>query len=203
MQRFVPAGSSVLEIGSGPGAISCLLARRLGCRVIGVDVDPQAVHYAQGLAEFIDCPAEFVMGSAFELPFAEGSFDVAFSTGVVEHWPEDLTRLSIAEHARIVKPAGRVIVAVPNLLNLPLTYHKWRAGEDFIAYPERSYTRWSLKALLARHGLCPIAMSGFAPSVSVEWYIWKGLPIRWLDRIRSDWLMSLIGYEVIAVGLKE
>lgn len=200
--RFIPERTRTLEIGSGPGAITALLAKLRGCRSIGLDISEEAVRYAQGLARFIGSKAEFVRGDAFRLPFSDNSFDVVFSTGVIEHWPEKQTFSSVKEHARVVKPGGLVIISVPNLLNLPLTYHKIRTGKRFHAYPERSYTIWGLRSLVRKAGLTPLTCSGFAPSISLEWYIWAGLKLPWLDNLRCDWLMALIGYEVLVVAKK-
>ena len=111
----------------------------------------------------------------------------------------------VLEHVRVCKPGGRVIISVPNLFNLPLTYYRWRTGKNFPAYPERGYTVWGLSRLMQDCGLQPVKYDGFAPTIGLEWYIWKPLKLRWLDRLiaRSSKLSSLLGDECLVVGVKK
>src|SRR5919205_1053113 len=44
------------------------------------------------------------------LPFAEGSFDKAFSLDVLEHFPRDVIDAYLAETARVLRPGGRFFV---------------------------------------------------------------------------------------------
>src|ERR1700722_14035983 len=80
--RFV-TGKTVLDIASGEGFGSAYLARSAG-RVIGVDVDPEAVRHAAG--KYIRPNLEFRCGSAEVIPL-EGSqlLDVVVSFETIEH----------------------------------------------------------------------------------------------------------------------
>jgi ubiquinone/menaquinone biosynthesis C-methylase UbiE len=44
------------------------------------------------------------------LPFADGSFDKAFSIDVLEHFPRDVIDAYLAETARVLRPGGRLLV---------------------------------------------------------------------------------------------
>jgi ubiquinone/menaquinone biosynthesis C-methylase UbiE len=47
---------------------------------------------------------------ARRLPFADGSFDKAFSIDVLEHFPRDVIDSYLAETARVLRPGGRLLV---------------------------------------------------------------------------------------------
>jgi 2-polyprenyl-3-methyl-5-hydroxy-6-metoxy-1,4-benzoquinol methylase len=51
-----------------------------------------------------------------DLPFADHSFDVVLCTEVLEHVPDPA--VVVAELARVTKPGGRVIVSIPNEVNI-------------------------------------------------------------------------------------
>jgi demethylmenaquinone methyltransferase/2-methoxy-6-polyprenyl-1,4-benzoquinol methylase len=54
----------------------------------------------------------FYRGDAERLPFADGSFDVIWSSGSIEYWPNPVDALS--EFRRVVEPGGRVLVVGPD-----------------------------------------------------------------------------------------
>ena len=74
----------VLDIGSGLGGPARYLAKVWGCRVTGIDLTAEFVATAieltrrTGLSDRVD----FKQGSALDLPFADGSFDLAWSQNV-------------------------------------------------------------------------------------------------------------------------
>lgn len=102
-------GDAVLDIGCGAG-FDLLCAARLvgpGGRVCGIDLTPEmAVRARQNLAEAGLPHIEIREGAAEELPFADGSFDLVISNGVLNLSP-DKGRL-FAEIHRVLKPGGRL-----------------------------------------------------------------------------------------------
>ena len=99
------APGRVLEVGGGPGELAARLQNELSCEVVMVDVSPRMVELAAGRG--VDARIADVQ----ELPFADGSFDVAVAAWMLYHVP-DLDR-ALAELARVLRPAGR-LVAVTN-----------------------------------------------------------------------------------------
>ena len=51
------------------------------------------------------------IGDAENLPFPDGTFDAAWSSGSIEYWPNPIETLS--EIRRIVKPSGKVLIVGP------------------------------------------------------------------------------------------
>jgi 2-polyprenyl-3-methyl-5-hydroxy-6-metoxy-1,4-benzoquinol methylase len=201
-RAHVPNGARVLEIGCGSGRLTVLAARDCAAHCVGLDITVDATRYARLVARAAGVEAGIVRGDGLRLPFADGSFDCVLSDGVIEHFGRRIPMI-VQEHARVCRPGGRVVISTPNLFHLLLTYHKWRTGPRFLAYPERSFTRPGLARLLRNAGLRPVAYSGFTPSAPFEWFL-PGHPSR-LRRI-DDWFgagwLSWIGYQVIVVAEK-
>jgi SAM-dependent methyltransferase len=98
------AKSLVLDIGCGPGRVLGFLAGR-GVRCIGLDRSPVSV----GLAvERYHRPG--VVGDNLRLPFADSTADVIISDGVIHHTEDP--RAAFLENCRILKPGGRMYLAV-------------------------------------------------------------------------------------------
>lgn len=103
---------SIVEIGCGSGALLRRIARRTNARrVTGLDVNQFLLGEAQALAQSENLAErlEFRKGSAEAIPFADGEFDIAFSSTVMEEVDADKM---LAEMVRITRPGGRVVVIV-------------------------------------------------------------------------------------------
>ena len=104
----------VLEIGLGQGADSEQLVRR-GARWSGVDLTPESIERVRTRFLLKNLPLdELKRGSALDLPFADHSFDIVFSHGVLHHIPD--IRKAQSEIARVLKPGGELIM---------MMYAKW------------------------------------------------------------------------------
>ncbi len=101
----------VLEIGSGAGGHSALF-RRYGAHVTAVDITPERVistaRKLQLLEDVTPGDGLAIRGNAETLPFAEGSFDLVYSNGVLHHTPD--TQGAVAEVLRVLKPGGQAVV---------------------------------------------------------------------------------------------
>lgn len=99
----------VLDVGCGAGYGSAELALTASA-VTGIDVSADAVAYAS--EHYVRPNLQFQPGSAADLPFADGSFDLVVAFEVIEHL-SDWAQL-IAEARRVLAPGGQFVVSTPN-----------------------------------------------------------------------------------------
>jgi len=94
------ATSRVLEVGCGSGGPAVDLSRTVGCRVVGIDVNPAGVENATALATRA--------GVAERAEFRDdGSFDAIVSNDAMCHVPARAHAL--AECRRVLRPGGRML----------------------------------------------------------------------------------------------
>ncbi len=104
-------GDQLLDIGSGLGGPARMIAKRAGARVSGVDVTPEFVEAAVELSELTGMAGktDFRVANALDLPFADGSFDAAYTHNVAMSVADKKT--FYAEARRIVRSGGRFVAA--------------------------------------------------------------------------------------------
>lgn len=100
-------GLRVLEIGCGLGTDGAQFARA-GANYTGVDLTQAAVELARKCFEVFDLPGEFRTADAERLDFADASFDLVYSHGVLHHTPD--TARAVGEVHRVLRPGGRAVV---------------------------------------------------------------------------------------------
>ncbi len=134
----------ILDVGCS-AAFFLKLAKDRGWRVQGVEVAEWAAKYS---TETLGVPV--FQGMLHEAKFPDASFDVAFSSHVVEHVqrPETL----IEEMKRVIRPGGAIVITVPTQFRSP-TYLFWHRfyGEG----PPRHvsfFNRKSLEKMLEGRG---------------------------------------------------
>jgi ubiquinone/menaquinone biosynthesis C-methylase UbiE len=103
----ITANISVLDVGSGVGGPARFLAATYGCRVTGLDLSEPFVDAARYLTERTGQSGQvsFETGSALELPFDDGRFDVVLLQHVAMNI-SDRARL-YREIRRVLKPGGK------------------------------------------------------------------------------------------------
>ncbi len=122
----VQPGERVLEVGCGTGVLCRWLAGETGRNnpIVGMDVNAFFLREAAEIArrEGLENVVSFREGSAEALPFEDNSFDVAFSSTVIQRVNADLM---LPEMVRVTKPGGRIAVLghahdMNRWINLPL-----------------------------------------------------------------------------------
>lgn len=108
-------GSEVLEIGCGRSPWLPYLARAIGCRISGIEIEPYASRLARANLAGVGVEGQIYCRDGFDPHQNEdlwGRFDLVYSIGVIEHLEsvsEKLQRL-----ACLLKPGGRLLSLVPN-----------------------------------------------------------------------------------------
>jgi SAM-dependent methyltransferase len=137
-------GKRVLEIGLGQGAESEGLVRR-GARWTGIDLTAEAVHRVSLRLELHGLPYEGIaQASATAMPFADDSFDLVFSHGVLHHIPDIIA--AQAEISRVLRPGGRLVAMLyaRRSLDYLVAINVVRRAAILAAWPVRRHVRGGL-----------------------------------------------------------
>ena len=105
-------GERVLDLGSGAGTDSLVAVQMVGSEgsVTGIDMTAEMLEKARAAAIELGADnVEFVEGEVERLPFADGSFDVVISNGVIDLVPDKDAVFS--EIHRVLRPGGRIQIA--------------------------------------------------------------------------------------------
>lgn len=102
--------SSVLDVGTGPGALAVEIARRADTHVVGVDLAPEMLATAgrRAAEAGVTARVRFVVADAAQLPMPDSSVDLVVSSLSLHHWADPAAIL--AELHRVVRPGGSVIL---------------------------------------------------------------------------------------------
>jgi ubiquinone/menaquinone biosynthesis C-methylase UbiE len=101
-------GLRVLEIGPGGGGHAALFAR-YGANMTTLDITPsRAVSTALKLSNVGDKKGFSCQGDSENLPFADNTFDIVYSNGVLHHTIS--TKKAVEEVYRVLKPGGKTVL---------------------------------------------------------------------------------------------
>jgi SAM-dependent methyltransferase len=98
---------NVLEVGCGLGTDGAQFAKA-GAKYTGIDLTDAAVGLAKRRFELFDLPGSFRVADAERLSFANNSFDIVYSHGVLHHTPN--TAAAVQEIHRVLRPGGKAVV---------------------------------------------------------------------------------------------
>ena len=111
IRPYLAPGMKVLDCGCGPGAISVGLAEAVGPagHVTGVDFGESQIAVAKARST---PNLTFRVGSVYELPFEDSTFDLVFSHALFEHLADAIR--GVTEIRRILRPGGLAGLCSPD-----------------------------------------------------------------------------------------
>ena len=128
------AGQSVVDLGTGTGALARGFARR-GCRVVGIDPAKPLLQQARLVDAAEGIRIDYRVAHAEDTGLPSQSVDVV-SAGQCWHWFDRVR--ATAEVARILQPEGRLVIA--HFDWIPLTGNVVQATEALIASHNPAWT---------------------------------------------------------------
>ncbi len=111
VDRALPrAGEAVLDIACGTGVVARLAARRMAEGLVaGLDLNRGMLAVARTLPSE-GAQIDWIEGSALDLPFPEGKFDLVLCQLGLQFFPDQ--GRSLREMRRVLSPSGRVALSV-------------------------------------------------------------------------------------------
>ena len=177
------ASVSVFEMGAGGSRVLPYVGSKFDCKVFGSDFSLSGCKLLganlalQGLHQAAVCE------DLFQSSVLPDAFDLVFSSGLIEHF--DDTRAVVAEHVRLLRPGGRLVLIVPNLegvqgmiwkrLARPLWERHWVFGPEFLAGILKDLKLESIEFGYLGSFFIHIGMGD-------DWTVVKSWP-RWLQRL--------------------
>lgn len=131
-------GESVLDIACGTGVVARMAEQRghVG-RLVGVDLNTAMLEIARTKSSAV----EWIEGSALNLPFGAGIFDVVLCQLGLQFFPD--RALALREMARVLKPGGRTGLSVYSAIDQTPGAHAFVQALDRYLGPESSRTKRS------------------------------------------------------------
>jgi ubiquinone/menaquinone biosynthesis C-methylase UbiE len=142
----------ILEVGAGTGRDSLFMAED-GAELVMLDYSMNSLRLIKQAAG--DAARVSILGgNAFSLPFNDGTFDVVFHQGLLEHFKKPDAERLLRENIRVLKPGGLLVVDVPQrwhvytiVKHILIMLNAWFAGW------EREFSVRELKTLLLSLGM--------------------------------------------------
>lgn len=179
------SGKKVLEIGSGFGVNHIVWTKKYGIDGYGVEPSEAGFESSYDISKRIISrnqldPSRIIDSYGENLPFADDTFDIVYSTNVLEHTaePERVLR----EALRILKPNGVLQVIYPN-------FHSYFDGHYSVFHPPifgKEFFPWYVKFFFKRE-------PEFARTLRTE------LNIRWTKRTMRK-LRADFDFEIVSLG---
>jgi SAM-dependent methyltransferase len=135
--QFVP-GRAVLDAGCGAGYGAAALAAAGALSVLGVDIAPDAVAYAQ--QHYQRAGLTYAVADIAKIDVLAERFDLIVSFEVIEHL--ESPALLVEAAARLLNPDGLFVVSTPNPATYPAgnPFHKHEMGQaEFVETLRQSF----------------------------------------------------------------
>ena len=156
-------GLHILDVGCGSG-LSLLEAKELGAHVFGIEADPNVRRIAEELG------LQIHIGSLYDKPFENVSFDLIVLNQVIEHIPDPGKAMD--ELKKRLNPNGRLILVFPNRSSIwqRLSGLKWINWH--VPYHLHHFDATGFRLFAQRHGYSINSLKTITPN------IWSILQLR-------------------------
>lgn len=203
-------GKKMLEVGVGAGS-DFLQWVRAGTQAHGIDLTPEAIeNVRQRLAVYNLHATDLQVADAEQLPYADNTFDLVYSWGVIHHSPD--TEKCLAEIVRVTKPGGTIKIMIYNRHSL-FAFYRYLACAFFKGKPFKSfksvlfdhqespgtkaYTFTEAKKMISQHPVKTMTLNAQVSAHDLLYY--KGTVVRFFAYIaaclfgwnRVGWFMTL------------
>ena len=180
LRPFLPPGGRAIEIGAGSGRLLIRIGLERPYQLVALDYATYAARAVRENLSRAGREGSVVFGDARTLPFADASYDVVLSGGLLEHFRDPLPVLR--EMARVLRPGGLFYAdIVPRKVSL----YRW-AERDRMAKSDQLQegifesdlpkSRWAALAREAGLSDVRIASAGVYPPYTManhEQLVWK------------------------------
>ncbi len=102
--RLVQPKTKILELGAATGFMSEHFRKHLGCKVVGVDINPEAKP---------DIVGDLNNPNTWKKIRLQAPYDLVFASSVLEHLPRPESTLQLIK--AVLKPKGRLIATTGNV----------------------------------------------------------------------------------------
>ena len=175
------AGLRTIELGSGRGDLSVMLAQQ-GAQVTLMDRSDRALDAARKRFERLGLSAQFEKGDLLTGQDRwNRDFDVSLSIGVIEHFKGDERTRVLATHFDVLKPGGLSMVSVPHARCPP--YRLWKSYLEF-----RGWWPYGMELPYSKHELRRRAgAAGFRRIETHTMGFWQSVGSLWGKRLYDRW----------------
>jgi ubiquinone/menaquinone biosynthesis C-methylase UbiE len=108
--KYIPLEAKFLDVGCGAGYAMKMARETRHCESSGIDPEPRS----HGVGRYVNTLVQnenILQGFAESLPFDDQTFDVVYSSHVLEHVNDE--QKSLSEMRRVLKDDGILIIGVP------------------------------------------------------------------------------------------
>ncbi|MGD8455870.1 MAG: class I SAM-dependent methyltransferase [Anaerolineales bacterium] len=160
--------SYILDVGCGAGLTPVYIVKKVGCKVVGVDIMPKMVERSKEAArrEGVSDLTEFKVADAQDLPFEDNIFDAVITESVTAFPPDK--QKAVDEYARVTKPGGYIGLNETTWIKVPVPQEviEWASQEVGASVQPQTPEEWT--GLLKKSGLKDIVAKTFPVDMKVE-----------------------------------
>ena len=194
-------GKRVLEVGFGAGT-DFIQFLRAGAIMSGIDLTEEALANLTERIEVYDLPKpeSIQVGDAEHLPFADNTFDLGYSFGVLHHTPS--MEQAVGELVRVVRPGGEIKIMLynrhsPPALNpwvrfalkkgRPWKSIRWALWNHSESICTKAYTKAEVRRLLSSLKMTDIQIVAVKNNLPIVTEDKKGMAHFLLSRLTEPW----------------